>query len=222
MNYQAILFDMDGTVLDTLDDLKNAVNAALDAHGYPLLRREQVRRYLGNGSRRLIERALGDSADGREVERVLAWYKPYYDAHCRLLTRPYPGILSMLERLQNAGLRLAIVSNKPDSAVKELAAAFFPSLNGPALGEREAEGVRRKPAPDLIDAARESLHLPREACLYVGDSEVDLLTAQNAGLDCVSVSWGFRSRDELLAAGAQRIVDTPEALAALIVDETAP
>ena len=218
MRYRAVLYDMDGTVLDTLEDLKNAVNAALAAFGRPALTLEQVRAYVGNGSRRLIELALGSDAATEEVDRMLAWYKPWYDAHCRILTRPYPGILPLMERLKAAGLRQAIVSNKPDSAVRALAADFFPGLAEFAVGERESEGIRRKPWPDMLDAVRGQMGLERADCLYVGDSEVDLLTAANAGLRCVSVTWGFRSREQLLAAGAETLIDTPEALAELVLN----
>ena len=217
MSYLAVLYDMDGTVLDTLEDLKNAVNAALAAFGRPVLTLEQVRSYVGNGSRRLIELALGSDAAQAEIDRMLAWYKPWYDAHCRILTRPYPGVPDMMERLKAAGLRQAIVSNKPDSAVRALAADFFPGLAELAVGERESEGIRRQPWPDMLDAARSQMGLAREDCLYVGDSEVDILTAANAGLRCVSVTWGFRSREQLLAAGAETLVDTPESLAALVL-----
>lgn len=217
MSIRAVLYDMDGTVLDTLEDLKNAANAAMAAFGRPQLSLAQVRRYVGNGSRRLIELALGDGATEAEIDRVLAWYKPWYDAHCRIHTRPYPGVLPMMERLHAAGIRQAIVSNKPDSAVRALTASFFPGLAETAAGERESEGIRRKPWPDMLHAVREQMGLRREDCLYVGDSEVDLLTAANAGLRCVSVSWGFRSREQLLAAGAQILVDTPEELAELVL-----
>ena len=216
MEIQAVFYDMDGTVLDTLEDLKNAVNAALTAFSRPTLTLEQVRAYVGNGSRRLIELALGEGADEDEIERMLRWYKPYYDAHCRIQPRPYPGILPLMARLRDAGLRQAIISNKPDSAVRTLAADFFPGLAELALGERESEGVRRKPWPDLLDAARTQMGLERSECLYVGDSEVDIQTAANAGLRCVSVTWGFRSREQLLAAGAETLVDSPEELGDLV------
>lgn len=217
MRYLAVLYDMDGTVLDTLEDLKNAASAAMTAFGRAPLSLEQTRRFVGNGSRRLIEQALGDGADPAEVDRVLAWYKPWYDAHSRIFTRPYPGILPLMERLNAAGIRQAIVSNKPDPTVRALAEEFFPGLAELAVGERESEGIRRKPWPDMLDAARERMGLRREDCLYVGDSEVDILTAANAGLRCVSVSWGFRSREQLLAAGAEALIDTPEELAELLL-----
>lgn len=217
MRFRAVFYDMDGTVLDTLEDLKNACNAAMTAFGRPTLTLEQVRAYVGNGSRRLLELALGEGASEEEIDRVLAWYKPWYDAHCRIFTRPYPGVLPMMERLKTAGIRQAIVSNKPDSAVHTLTEDFFPGLAECAAGERESEGVRRKPWPDMLDALREQMGLAREDCLYVGDSEVDILTAANAGLRCISVSWGFRTREQLLEAGADTLVDTPEELAALVL-----
>ena len=217
MPVKGVIYDMDGTVLDTLEDLKNAANAAMTAFGRPTLTLDEVRRYVGNGSRRLIELALGEGAPEAEIDRVLDWYKPWYDAHCRIHTRPYPGVLPMMERLRAAGLRQAIVSNKPDSAVRTLCADFFPGLAELAAGEREREGVRRKPWPDMLDAVRREMGLRPEDCLYVGDSEVALLTAANAGMRCVSVCWGFRSREQLIAAGAQTTVDTPEALAELIL-----
>ena len=212
MRFLAVLYDMDGTVLDTLEDLNNAASAAMRAFGHPPLTLEQTRRFVGNGSRRLIEQALGETADDAEVERVLAWYKPWYNAHCRICTRPYPGILPLMARLKEAGVRQAIVSNKPDPTVRALAEDFFPGLAELAVGERESEGIRRKPWPDMLDAARERMGLRREDCLYVGDSEVDVLTAKNAGLRCAAVSWGFRSREQLIAAGAEILIDTPEAL----------
>ncbi len=217
MRYLAVFYDMDGTVLDTLEDLKNAASAAMRAFGRPPLTLEQTRRFVGNGSRRLIEQALGEGADEAEVERVLAWYKPWYNAHCRICTRPYPGILPLMARLKEAGVRQAIVSNKPDPTVRALAEDFFPGLAELAVGERESEGIWRKPWPDMLDAARERMGLRREDCLYVGDSEVDVLTAKNAGLRCAAVSWGFRSREQLIAAGAEILIDTPEALGDLVL-----
>lgn len=218
MRYQAVLFDMDGTVLDTLDDLASAINAAMEQFGYGTLTREQVRCYVGNGSRRLVERAVPE-ADSARVDEILAWYKPYYTAHCSIRTRPYPGILPLLRALRSAGVPAAIISNKPDKTVRELAGEFFPDLTALAVGENEAAGVRRKPWPDMIDAAAEKLGLDKANCLYVGDSEVDLATARAAGMDCASVLWGFRSREELLRAGAARLFETPEELEAWLLSE---
>ena len=216
MRYQAVLFDMDGTVLDTLDDLASAINAAMRQFGYAELTREQVRRYVGNGSRVLVERAAPEAGSER-VEEILAWYKPYYTAHCSIQTRPYEGILPLMRTLCAAGLPLAIISNKPDRTVRELAEAFFPGLTALAVGENESAGIRRKPWPDMIDAAAARLGLAKKDCLYVGDSEVDIATARAAGMDCASVLWGFRSREELLEAGASRLFETPEELEAFIL-----
>lgn len=216
MRYQAILFDMDGTVLDTLDDLTAAVNATMEHFGYGALTRGQVCRYVGNGSRKLIERAAPE-ADADRVEELLAWYKPWYTAHCSVLTRPYAGIVPLLQRLREAGIPAAIISNKPDRTVRALAERFFPGLTALAVGENESQGLRRKPWPDMIDAAAARLGLEKAACLYVGDSEVDVATAKAAGMACASVLWGFRSREELLAAGAVRLFETPEELGEYIL-----
>jgi len=216
MQTGAILFDMDGTVLDTLDDLTAAVNAALQRFGRAGLSREQVRAYVGNGSRVLIERAFPD-ADAACVREILAWYKPYYNAHCCERTQPYPGILPLLTALRGAGLRLAVVSNKPDRTVRELSRRFFGGLIDLALGENEEGGVRRKPWPDMLVHAAARLDVGLADCLYVGDSEVDLATAAAAGVPCLSVTWGFRSREQLLAARAERLFDSPEELAAYLL-----
>ena len=218
MSYSAILFDMDGTVLDTLGDLHAAANACLRRYGYPERTLAEVRRFVGNGSRRLLELSM-PGASAALLDEALAWYKPWYDAHSAVLTRPYAGVPALLTRLKAAGLPLAVVSNKPDATVRGLAAAYFPGLFDLALGEDEAAGLRRKPWPDLLDAAAARLGFSPAACLYVGDSEVDLLTARNAGMPCASVSWGFRDRAELLAAGADPLLDTPEALGDWILNK---
>ena len=147
-------------------------------------------------------------------EPVLAFYKPWYDAHCNLKTRPYPGILPLMERLRAAGVRQALISNKPDPAVQELARSYFPGLLETAVGE--SESVRRKPNPDAVLAAVRQMGLRAADCVYVGDTEVDLATARNAGMACIAVTWGFRSREQLIAAGAERIADTAEELEKLL------
>ena len=182
-----ILFDLDGTLLDTLEDLRDGVNYALGALGYPERSLEEVRRFVGNGARRLMELAVPADGDG---DRAFAVFKPYYDAHCQIKTKPYDGIPAALERLQ-AKYPVAIVSNKPDSAVKSLCADYFPGIY--ALGE--APDCPRKPAPDMVYQAMAAIGV--EKCVYVGDSEVDVLTAKNAGVPCLSVLWGFRDREEL-------------------------
>lgn len=210
MAYRGVLWDMDGTVLDTLEDLWAAVNVSLRNFSLPEADLDQVRAGLGNGAAHLI--ACVTPPERRE--QVLAFYKPWYDAHCNVHTRPYPGILPLMERLRERGVRQAIISNKPDPAVQELARAYFPGLLEAAVGE--SESVRRKPNPDAVLAAVERMGLRLEDCVYVGDTEVDLETARNAGLRCVAVSWGFRSRKQLLAAGAARIADTAEELEELL------
>ena len=206
MAYRAVLFDMDGTVLDTLRDLWAAVNVSLERFGLPEADLDTVRAGLGNGAAHLI----ACCAPPERQEEVLAFYKPWYDAHCNIHTRPYAGILPLLERLKAAGVRQAIISNKPDPAVQELARAYFPGLLETAVGE--SASVRRKPNPDAVLSAVARMGLSVKDCVYVGDTEVDLETARNAGMDCIIVSWGFRSREQLLAAGASRIADTAEEL----------
>ena len=213
----AIFFDMDGTVLDTLGDLHAACNAALRRFSFPERSLDEVRRFVGNGSRRLFERALPEGTDERTLEEVLAWYKPWYNVHCAELTRPYPGVVPLLRELRAAGIALAVVSNKPDATVRALTGRFFPGLFTLALGEDEEHGLRRKPWPDMLDAAAARMGQDKSSALYVGDSEVDLLTAKNAGLPCASVTWGFREREELEAAGAKLLFDTPEALGRFIL-----
>ena len=216
MAYRAVLYDMDGTVLDTLEDMADSVNESLSRFGLPPVTLDKVRRSVGNGARKLIFRVVPEGTDPALTERVLAFYKPWYDAHCNEKTRPYAGVPELMARLRDRGIAQAIISNKPDPAVQELARAFFPGLLETAVGESAA--VRTKPNPDAILAAVKQMGVPLEQCVYVGDSEVDVEAARNAGLDCISVSWGFRSVEQLLAAGAARIVSDPAGLEAAIGD----
>ena len=186
-----ILFDLDGTLLDTLDDLADAVNYTMGQFGYPQRTREEVRCFVGNGARQLIERAVPDGAD---VDVVLAAFRTYYDAHCQVKTKPYGGIMEALAELEKK-YPIAVVSNKPDSAVKSLCADYFPGL----YARGESTDCPRKPAPDMVFKAMEAIGVER--CIYVGDSEVDVLTAKNAGMPCLSVLWGFRDREEIEAEG---------------------
>ena len=217
MNYQAVLLDMDGTVLDTLRDLNAAVNQTMARFGYPGQSLDDTRRFVGNGSRRLLELSVPAGTSAERIDEVLAWYLPYYNAHANDSTGPYDGITELLAALRGAGLRLAIVSNKPDRTVKELADIHFPGLLETAVGEDEAHGVRRKPWPDTLLAAAQRLGVKEEHCLYVGDSEVDVMTAKRAHMDCTSVLWGFRSREELLAAGANLLFETPAELQSFLL-----
>lgn len=214
MKYDAILFDMDGTVVDSLQDICDAVNHAMRHYDLPEFEPEQIKPQLGYGAWQLLRRVLPADAADTFVDEVLEYYKPYYAEHTGDKTRPYAGVLPMMERLRAQGLRLAIISNKPDSAVQPLVTSYFADLVDLAVGETPA--VRRKPWPDMIESAARRLGVDMKRCLYVGDSEVDIDTAKNAGIDCAAVTWGFRSREELVRAGATVIVDTPEKLTAYI------
>ena len=205
----AILFDLDGTLLDTLEDLKDAVNHALRSHGYPERTLEEVRCFVGNGAYRLNRLAAPETASEAEVQALFATFRSFYDANCRIKTRPYAGIPEALEALKKR-FPVAIVSNKPDSAVKTLCADYFPGLY--ALGE--AADCPRKPAPDMVYKAMAVLGA--EKCIYVGDSEVDVRTAKNAGVPCLSVLWGFRNRQELTEAGAEAFCEHTQELIAKI------
>ena len=203
MACKAVLYDMDGTVLNTLADLADAVNESLRRFSMPEVTEDKVRRSIGNGAKKLIDRVVPEGTEPELTERVLAFYKPWYDTHCRVKTRPYPGIPELMGRLRRRGVKQAIISNKPDPAVKELASFFFPGLLETAVGE--SERVRVKPNPDAILAAAAEMGVALADCVYVGDSEVDVLAAKNAGLRCVSVCWGFRGEEELKAAGAKHL-----------------
>lgn len=209
MKYEAILFDLDGTLLNTLEDLKDSCNAALEACGYAPRTLDEVRRFVGNGVGLLIRRALPEGVGEEEWARCLALFKAHYQNNLDNKTRPYPGIEQALDALLARGYRIGVVSNKFDAAVKALCAHHFPRIQV-AVGERE--GVRKKPAPDSALAAAQALGVRPASALYVGDSEVDIQTARNAGMDCLSVDWGFRPEAVLREAGATRIIHSPGAL----------
>ena len=192
-----ILWDLDGTLLDTLEDLADGVNVALRHFGYPERTIEEVRRFLGNGARRLIERSV---PAGGDADAVFDTFRAYYDTHCRIKTRPYDGIMEALQKLGEK-YPMAVVSNKPDSAVKPLCAEYFPGL----YARGESTDCPRKPAPDMVFKAMEAIGV--ESCIYVGDSEVDVLTARNAGVPCLSVLWGFRDRAEIMDAGGSHFCE---------------
>lgn len=210
MKYEAVLFDMDGTLLDTLEDLRDGVNVVLERRGYPQHTLEEIREYVGNGAAVLIRRALPEGTAEAEVSEVLAEYKEWYRIHYCTKTHPYPGVEEVLEKLAAAGVKMAVVSNKPDAVTKELAKKFFSGL--PAFGQRD--DVPRKPEPQMVWNALEVLGVDRERACYVGDSEVDVATAKNAGLPARIVSWGFRTEEQLRAAGAETIAATAEELLA--------
>ena len=214
MKYKAVLYDMDGTVLDTLADLTDAVNVSLRRFGLPEQPAMHVRDVLGNGARRLMELSVPSGTDSALFETLLAEYNADYAAHCRIETAPYPGVAALLRTLHTQGRKLAIVSNKPDEAVRALRADFFADAVQIAVGETAA--IRRKPAPDMLLAAMEQLGADPAGTVFVGDSEVDIATARAADLPCISVLWGFRDRDVLERAGAQQYAADIAQLQALL------
>lgn len=212
---KTVIFDLDGTLLNTLGDLHASVNAALGAFSLPPRTLEEVRRFVGNGIRLLIERAVPEGTAPALTDRVFDAFRAHYGAHCMDTTRPYDGILPLLEALRRAGIHIAVVSNKADAAVQPLIAHSFGRLAEFVLGEKP--GVARKPAPDMAQAAMDFFSCPKAQTVFVGDSEVDIRTAANAGIACISVCWGFRTRAELLAAGAVRLAQTPAELQTLLL-----
>lgn len=210
MRYRTLIFDLDGTLLNTLTDLSVATNEALSCYGYPTHPESAIVRMVGNGVAKLVARALPQGEENPDFPRVLAEFRKYYEAHKTDATVPYPGILPMLDRLSEAGVAVAIVSNKIDPAVKGLAARFFSKTVRVAIGERES--VARKPAPDAVFAALQELGVTADGAAYVGDSDVDIDTARNAGIPCLSVGWGFRTAEELREKGADCVFMTPDEL----------
>lgn len=214
MRYDAVLFDLDGTVLDTVEDIAASLNMALRNHGFAEISPAQAESFLGNGTRRLVELALPADCPEDVKEDVIEEYRGLYDRFCHEKTRPYRGMVELMEALKAEGVKTAIVSNKPDSMVQTLARVYYPGVPDVVLGERE--GLARKPAPDMVRFALEAIGAKAERSIYVGDTEVDILTAKNAGMGCVSVPWGFRSREHLEKAGADPIADSVEELARIL------
>ena len=196
-----VIFDLDGTLLDTLEDLLDATNYALNVYGFPERTLEEMRRFVGNGALNQIRLSLPQGTGEEMVQRVLDIYRPYYARHCQIKTKPYKGIPQALAEIGKK-YPVAIVSNKPDLAVKPLCQQYFPGIY--ALGE--TAGVPRKPAADMVYKAMAAIGV--ETCVYVGDSEVDVLTAKNAGVPCVSVLWGFRDREDMETVGASYFCET--------------
>ena len=204
---KTVIFDLDGTVLNTLDDLAVSVNYVLTRFGLPVHRTEDYRLYFGNGIRYALQCAVPDGTKEETIDQMLPVFREHYNAHCLDKTGPYEGIPELMRGLRGQGFKLAIVSNKIDSAVKELNAKFFSEYVDVAIGERE--GIRRKPAPATVIQALAELKSTKDEAVYVGDSEVDLQTAANAGLPCITVLWGFRDKDFLTKNGATIFAETP-------------
>lgn len=212
-----IIFDLDGTLLNTLEDLTDSVNYAMEKFGFPVHTIEEIRSFVGNGAPKLIERSIPQGTENPSYEAVLAAFKEYYAAHCEDKTNPYEGIMELLAQLKEKGCRMAVVSNKFDGAVKRLCKKYFGEYFEAAIGE--SADVKRKPAPDTVYRALRELSCDGSRAVYVGDSEVDIQTAQNASLPCISVTWGFRTEEQLRAAGAQErlMIRTPQELVPLLV-----
>lgn len=206
--YDTVVFDLDGTLLNTLEDLTDSVNYAMKKYGFQEHTLEEVRNFVGNGLLKLMERAIPKGKEEPQFDKIFEDFCTYYGAHCAIKTRPYDGIMDLLEELEKRKIKIAIVSNKGDFAVKELNELYFKGKIKVAIGERE--GIQRKPAPDTVLEALEELGSTKEGAIYVGDSDVDIMTAKNAGLSCISVTWGFRNRDFLKEHGASCFVDAPE------------
>lgn len=207
---KTLIFDLDGTLLDTLKDLQNSVNFALISYNFPMKSLEEVRNSVGNGLKMLIRSCLPVKTDEATVDAVLTKMKEYYRQHCHDATKPYPGIPELLGRLYAENYRMAIVSNKAAPMARELHRVFFPQTIAVSVGETES--MKRKPAPDMVFEALQQLGAEITDAIYIGDSEVDIQTAENAGLPCLCVGWGFRSEDALQKAGAKMVYHTSKEL----------
>ena len=206
--YTTYIFDLDGTLLDTLDDLAASTNYALHQHGMPQHSRDEVRMFVGNGVGRLIARAVPENTPIETYEQVLQTFREHYLIHGLDRTKPYPGIMPLLRDLKQRGKLIAVVSNKFYAATQELCTHFFGPLVDVAIGERE--DIRRKPAPDTVNEALRQLHADRASAVYIGDSDVDIATARNSAMPCISVLWGFRDRQFLIDNGATCLVSSPQ------------
>lgn len=208
MKYELIVFDMDGTILDTLVDLKNCMNYVLEQYHMPTRTLEEIRSFVGNGIRTLIERATPSGTSSETLNAIHKDYLAYYEMHCADNTKAYDGIPELLSALKKQGYKTAVVSNKANAAVQDLCVEFFNGLFDLAIGERPE--LAKKPAPDMVELALTQMNIPKEKAVYIGDSDVDVATAKNSGLDMIAVDWGFRDRDVLKAQGAEIIVSAPQ------------
>lgn len=213
--YKAVLFDLDGTLLYTLEDLADIVNHTMREFGYPEHTLDEVKAAIGNGVTKLIELSLPMGRDTHDFDEIVRASRAYYDVHPSTATRPYPGICELIERFHAAGLKVGCVTNKLHSASVKLCEKFFPTLDA-VCGERESEGIRRKPSPDSIIKAARDMGVSLADCIYVGDSDVDVMTAHNAGIKCVSVLWGYRDRELLESVGADMFARNADELFSLV------
>ena len=218
MTKRYAIFDLDGTLLDTLDDLTDSMNYLLGKHNFPLRTRDEVRNFVGNGVRKLVERAVPPEykADDGFIDKFYDDFSSYYNSHSDIKTSPYPGTLDMLDKLLRNGFDIAIVSNKIDSAVKDLSMKFFGERIKAAIGEKPS--IRHKPEPDMVFMAMEEMDADKGNSIYIGDSEVDIQTAKNSGIPCISVLWGFKDRKFLEMSGASILVDSMESLGEKLIN----
>ena len=207
MSYTTYIFDLDGTLLDTLQDLADAVNYAMRQMNYPERTLDEVRRFIGNGMRKLIERSAPKNTDAEKIEKALEYFKAYYSRHLADFTKPYDGIENVIDTLKLQGKKLAVVSNKADEAAKAVVKEYFGDSLGIVVGQKD--GIPAKPSPESVNCVIKTLNADRSECIYIGDSDVDVLTAHNAGLECIGVTWGNRCRQELADSGAEYIVESP-------------
>ncbi len=205
--HRAVLFDLDGTILDTIEDLKDSLNFVMEKYGFPLHSTEEVKHFVGNGLHKLVERAVPGCTPPDMIDDMYGCLMTHYKDNCRIKTKPYTGIPELLRILKEKGIRTAVISNKADAAVRDLVTNMFDGCFDQALGA--SEGVKLKPDREMIDIVLEKLSVKAEDAIYVGDSEVDIETAKNAQMDCISVTWGFRNRRELLESGAKMLADDP-------------
>lgn len=217
MRYKLAVFDMDGTILNTLEDLADSTNYALKANGLPERTIDEVRRFVGNGIRLLIERAVPTDTDKKLTDKVFDTFKEYYKTHCAVKTRPYDGIKDVLLELRKAGCLTAVVSNKADFAVQDLCKDYFDNLFDFAIGERE--GIKKKPAPDSVFEVLSKLNVEKADAVYIGDSDVDFATSVNAGMDVIMVGWGFRDAEFLREKGVKRIIKQPSEILDIILEK---
>ena len=214
MKYMIAIFDLDGTILNTLEDLADSTNYALKTYGYPERTMDEVRQFVGNGIRKLMERAVPEGTPVEEIDRVHETFTAHYKVHCADKTRPYDGIMELLQNLKKDGCKLAVVSNKADYGVQELCKQDFDGVFDFAVGERE--GIRKKPAPDSVNEVLKTLGCSRERAVYIGDSDVDIQTAANAQMDHIIVEWGFRDVQFLISQGAKVLVEKPEEILEIV------
>ncbi len=214
MKIDTIIFDLDGTLLYTIEDLTDSTNYALEHFGYPKRTIKEITSFVGNGVRLLIERAIPNGKDNPNLEECLTMFKTHYSNNMFNKTKPYDNIIETLKELKKQNYKTAVVSNKFDSAVKELCKKYFNGLIDSSAGQRD--NVNKKPAPDAVYEVMKELNVTNEQCIYVGDSEVDIKTAENAGIPCLSVTWGYKSIDFLYQNGAETLIYSPEEILDLV------